>query len=215
MRPVPHVDAAALAGMIDPAHTALIVVDVQEDFAAPHGAVARAGADMSGVAPALARIEALLAAAREAGVTVAFTRVMTSPRTDSAALKLLHARGGEAADSLALCRAGERGSAYHHLAPAADDIEVEKRLYDAFHETDLEAQLRARGVETLVLVGFSTHCCVDATARAAFHRDFNVFIISDASDSYDPDAHWATLRALRSSCALIAVASAAIAAWRG
>jgi nicotinamidase-related amidase len=215
MTPVPHVEAAALAEMIEPAQCALLVIDVQEDFASPEGAVARAGAVMSGVAPALDKIEALVDAARRAGAPVAFARVVTTPESDSKALKLLHARKVEPPEALALCRKGEPGAAYYRVTPRPGDIEVEKRLYNAFHGTSLEADLRARGVETLVVAGLATHCCVDATCRDAFHRDFNVFVVSDATDSYSADAHWSTLRALRESCALIVGTEAVLSAWRG
>ena len=203
MSRIPHVEPAALAEMIEPAQCALLVIDVQEDFAGPQGAMARAGADMSGVAPALDKIEALIDAARRAGMTLAFARVATTPQSDSKALKLLHARKGEPPAALALCRTGEPGAAYYRVAPRPGDLEVEKRLYNAFHDTALEADLRARGVETLVVAGFATHCCVDATCRDAFHRGFDVFVISDATAAYAADTHWATLAALRESCALI------------
>lgn len=214
MTPVPHVESTALAGMIEPAQCALLVVDVQEDFASPDGAVARAGADMSGVAPALDNIEALIEAARRAGAVVAFARVVTTAESDSKALKLLHLRKGEPPEALSLCREAAPGADYFRVAPRAGDVEVEKRLYNAFHATSLEAELRARGVETIIAVGFATHCCVDATCRDAFHRDFNVFVVSDATDSYSADAHWATLRALRESCALVVATEAVLAAWR-
>jgi biuret amidohydrolase len=213
MTPVPHVEPAALAEMIEPAQCALLVIDVQEDFASPLGAVARAGADMSGVAPALDKIEALVDAARRAGVSVAFARVVTTAESDSEALKLLHARKSDPPEALALCREGEAGAGYYRVAPRPGDIEVEKRLYNAFHGTSLESDLRASGVETLVVAGFATHCCVDATCRDAFHRDFNVFVVSDATDSYSPDAHWSTLRALRASCALVVATDAVLSAW--
>ncbi len=161
----------------------------------------------------LANIRALIGAARAAGAVVAFARVVTTPATDSAALKRLGARKGEAADSVAICRDGEPGSAYYGLAPKAGDVEVEKRLYDAFHDTDLEAQLRSRGVETLVVAGLTTHCCVDATSRAAFHRGFDVFAVSDAADAYSAASHWAALHALRDSCALIVDTASVLAAW--
>src|SRR5579871_3141211 len=66
-RPVPHVAARELAAMIPAAQCALLVIDVQEDFASPAGAMARAGADLSGVPAVLANIRALIGAARAAG----------------------------------------------------------------------------------------------------------------------------------------------------
>jgi nicotinamidase-related amidase len=213
MPQVPLVAPDALAAMIPPSRTALLVIDVQRDFAAPDGAVARGGADMSGVPPALERIEALVGLARRAGATLAFARVLTRPDTDSAALKLLNARKGLDADEIAICREGELGAEPWLVAAEPGEIAVAKRLYNAFYGTDLEIQLRERDVENLVVVGFATHCCVDATCRDAFHRDFNVFVVSDATDAYDEYARRATLMALCESCALITDADAVTAAW--
>src|SRR5258706_9955255 len=119
---IPHVPPDALTEMLQPRRSALLVVDVQEDFAGPRGAMARAGADMSGVEPALDRIIALIAAARGAGAQVAFARVSTSRQTDSAALKRLNARRGDDQDSIALCREGQAGSAYYRVTPRPGDI---------------------------------------------------------------------------------------------
>jgi len=201
--------------MIDPARSALLVIDVQEDFASSTGAMARAGADMSGAPPALDRMSELIAAARGAGVTLAFARVVTTADTDPGALKRLNARKGLAPETIAICREGEPGGAYYRVQPAPGDIEVSKRLYNAFFGTDLEARLRSRGVDTLVVVGFTTHCCVDATCRDAFHRDFNVFVVSDATDAYSGETQLATLKVLHETCALITDAASVLAAWRG
>jgi len=213
MSALPHVEAGALPDMIPPSLTALLVIDAQVDFASPDGALAGFGADLSGIPPALARIDTLIAAARAAGAPVAFARVMTTPASDSPALQRLSARRGDGPDALAVCREGEPGSAYFGVTPRPGDIEVSKRLYNAFHDTDLEAQLRQRGVETLLVAGFATHCCVDATVRDAFHRGFDVFVISDATAAYAADTHWATLAALRESCALIVDSESALGAW--
>ncbi|HLK25948.1 MAG TPA: isochorismatase family cysteine hydrolase, partial [Caulobacteraceae bacterium] len=191
-----------------------VVIDVQEDFAAPGGAVARAGADLSGVPAALDRLEELLDLARAIGVAVAFACVETTPETDTSALRLLSARRGDGPEALDICRAGTPGADFHRVRPAAGEIVVCKRLYNAFHATELEAELRRRGVDTLVVVGFSTHCCVDATCRDAFHRDFNVFVVADATDAYDAARQRASLLALRDSCALIVDAAGVRSAWR-
>jgi nicotinamidase-related amidase len=209
---LPHVAAEALGAMLPPARTALVVVDVQTDFAAPFGLLGRVGADLSGVEPAIDRIERLIAAARKAGATVAFMRVVTRPETDPAALKTLMVRkgmpGGEA-----ICRIDDGGADYYRVAPEPGDIEIQKLLFNSFHGTDLDQQLRDRGIDTLVMTGFSTDCCVDATARDAFHRDYHVFVVSDACDAYEPDLHSGTLNVLRKNCALLTTTDAVEAAW--
>jgi biuret amidohydrolase len=210
---VPHVEPSELGAMIDPARTALVVIDVQEDFVGPTGAMAKVGVDMSGVEPALARIEALIAGARRAGATLAFARVVSSPETDSNALKLLNARKGRPPYAIAICRDGEAGSAYYRVSPQPGDIEIPKRLFNTFHGTDFDEQLRARGIDTLVFTGFTTDCCVESTCRDAFHRDYSVFVVSDATDAYGADLHVAALTAMRKNVALVTDTASVLAAW--
>lgn len=209
---LPHVDAATLRAMIPPATTALVVVDVQNDFAAPDGLIGRYGVDMTTIASAIDRIEALIAVARAAGATIAFLRVVTRPETDSAALATLYERRGMPGGH-GICRAEGGGADYYRVAPVAGDIEVEKLLFNGFHGTDLDEQLRARGVETLVMTGVSTDCCVDQTAREAFHRDYHIFVVSDACAAYEADLHTGPLNVLSKNCALLVDSAAVKAAW--
>lgn len=209
---LPHVAATDLSPMLAPDRTALVVVDVQVDFAAPFGLLGRVGADLSSVPPAMERIADLIAAARARGVTIAFMRVVTRPETDSVALKTLMARkgmpGGEA-----ICRADDGGADYYGVQPEPGDIEIEKLLFDSFHGTDFDDQLRARGIETVVMTGFSTDCCVDQTARGAFHRGYHVFVVSDATGAYEDGLHASALDILYNNCALLVRADAVAAAW--
>jgi nicotinamidase-related amidase len=195
--------ALELADMIDPASSALIVIDVQADFARPSGAMAKMGADLSGVEAVLDNVETLIAAARRAGVCVAFARVITSPQTDSAALKNLNARKGLAPSALDICREGDPGCDYYRVGPLPGEIEVSKLLFSAFHGTDLDQRLRERRVNTLILVGLTTNCCVDATARDAFHLNYNLFVVSDATSAYGEETQHQALAALAQNCGLI------------
>ena len=205
--------ASEFAEMIDPARSALVVIDVQTDFASPSGAMARMGADLSGVEGVLDNVETLIAAARQAGVCMAFARVVTSPQTDSAALKNLNARKGLAPSALDICREGDRGSDYYRVAPLAGEIEVSKRLFSAFHGADLDPRLRERKVDTLILVGLTTNCCIDATARDAFHRNYNVFVVSDATAAYGEEAQRQALDALAQNCGLIVETAQVQSSW--
>ncbi|WP_205953516.1 cysteine hydrolase family protein [Pseudoxanthomonas winnipegensis] len=212
--PAPLVEAARLGSMLEPTRTALVVIDVQRDFVAADGALGQAGVDMAPLQAPLARIERLIAAARAAAVTVALARVVTERATDSRALRLFYARQGLPPEALELCRAGTPGVDYYRIAPATGDIEVRKPLYSSFHGTDFETQLRARGIDTLVVCGFSTECCVDCTVRDAFHRDFSVFVVADASAAYEPALHLSTLDALARNCALLVDTAAVLQVWQ-
>ncbi len=209
---LPHLDAASLAPLIGPARTALIVVDIQNDFAGPSGLLKRVGVDMTLAEAAIDRIEAIIPTARKAGATVAFMRVVTEPETDSDALKALYARKGRPGGQ-AICRTADGGADYYRVSPEPGDIEIAKLLYDSFHGTDLEEQLRARGIDTLVMTGVATDCCVDATTRTGFHRGFHVFVVSDACASYEEELHLGTLKVLHKNCALLTTTDAVIAAW--
>lgn len=210
----PPVDPALLPAMVAPSRTALVVIDVQQDFLSPDGPAGQWGIDLGVLEPPLQRIEALLPAARAAGVVPVLVRVVTRPESDSEALKLLHRRKGRPPDSVALCRAGTQGADYYRIRPEPGDIEIEKVLYSSFVGTDLDAQLKARGIDTLVVTGFTTECCVDCTVRDAFHLNYNIFLVVDACAAYEEALHWGALNGLSKNCALLTDSAAVLAAWR-
>jgi nicotinamidase-related amidase len=84
------------------------------------------------------------------------------------------------------------------LEPQADELVIRKPRYDAFLRTSLEDDLRSRGVETIVLAGVITNCCVDTTARSAFMRGFDVLVLEDCVGTFaeERDLHDAALRNL-------------------
>ncbi len=210
----PLVDAAALAPMIVPARTALLVIDVQCDFAAESGKLGRAGVDMAPLWPAQANLERLLPAARAAGASVVLARLVTRAETDGVALRQLYRRQGQNEDALALCRAGTAGADYHRIRAEPGDIEVEKPLYSCFHGTGLGARLRVRGVDTLVVCGFTSECCVEASVRSAFERDFHVFVVADACASYEVELHLNALRSLSLHYGLLVESEAVLRCWQ-
>ncbi|MDH1866519.1 cysteine hydrolase [Pseudomonas chengduensis] len=207
---------AALREWIAPVRTALCIIDYQVDFAAPDGLLGRMGVPVADVSCVEAPIHRLIDAARAAAVPIVFVGLRTAPETDSAVWREWMLRTGQNPDdSYAICRAGSGGEAFFRIEPQADDWVVWKERYSAFVGTDFEQQLRARGIDTLVLCGITTECCVDSTARDAFHRDFAVFLAQDACAAYEQDIHESTLKILSMSFA-IPVASGDVAqAWRG
>merc|ERR1712146_269349 len=74
------------------------------------------------------------------------------------------------------------GDFHESMMPAEGDVVVKgKKGLDAFPGTDLEAQLVANGIETVVLAGFLTNCCVESTMRTAYEKGFNVITLTDAT----------------------------------
>lgn len=205
--------AESLAEMIAPARTALAVIDIQGDFAAPDGAMGQVGCDLSEVEGVIDRAERLIAAARRAGAQVMFARVVTTAEGDAENLKAFYRRKGYPEDAVGVCRAGTPGADYYRVRPEPGDIEVAKPLFSSFVATDLEAQLRARGVDTLAILGLTTDCCVDCTARDAFHRGFHVFLVEDACSAYDPALHRGSVAALSKNVALTVSTAEVLEAW--
>ncbi len=202
-----------LAAWIAPEHTALLVIDIQVDFASPAGALGLAGVDLTAVPTAIEAAQALAAQARAAGTPVVFVGLQTRPETDSPAWGEWARRRGDG-DPPPLCREGQPGAAFYGPQPLAGELVIGKARYSGFHGTNLDAALKARGVDTLVVCGLTTECCIDCTVRDAFHRDYHVFLAADACAAYEPDLHAGSLRALALNCAIPVATAAILAAWK-
>jgi biuret amidohydrolase len=170
--------------VIDPRHSALIVVDMQIDFLAP-------GAPLEVVAgrAALPAVRRAIGACRANGIPVIYTAQVH--RSDGSDLGLF--RFNEAISSGRALREGTPGSeVFAPIAPLPGDTVVRKHRFSAFFGTDLETILRDRGVSTVIICGVTTENCCHATARDALFRDFEVVFLSDGTatfDYYDDDGH--------------------------
>jgi isochorismate hydrolase len=82
------------------------------------------------------------------------------------------------------------------LKPKDSEIVLRKTKYNAFSGTDLEARLRRQGVKQLLITGVMTHLCCETTARDAFTRDFDVFVVIDGMTSSSEDLHVSSLKTL-------------------
>ncbi|USQ94439.1 cysteine hydrolase [Caulobacter sp. RL271] len=202
-----------LAAWIAPSRTAVVVIDIQVDFASPKGALSQY-VDMAAVQPAVAAAERLVGAARAAGAPVVFVGLFTAPETDSPSWKeRMRRRGGNPDDESALCRDGDVGSAFYGPRPLPGEAVVKKARYSGFVGTDLDARLKALGVDTLVVAGLTTECCVDSTVRDAFSLDYHVFVAADACAAYEADLHAASLKVMELNSAILTDTAAIAAAW--
>lgn len=206
--------AEGLGGWIAPNRTGVLIVDMQADFAATDGACGRAGADLSTVPAALAAAQRLAIAARQAGAPVVFVGLMATPAEESAAWnERLRRRGDDPVAVNAICRVGTPGAAFVGPTPAVGELVVAKRRYSGFHGTRLDDELKARAIDTLVVCGLTTECCVEATVRDAFNLDYHVFVARDACAAYEPDLHAASLKTMEINCAILASTDEIVAAW--
>ncbi len=186
--------------------TALVMVDMQNDFCHEEGFYARAaerieplGLDPQFVIDAIPPMSSLLDAARRAGLFIVHTRIERDDSPD--AVHLIHnvvaQTFGAVADTPGgpALMPGTWGSAIHDsLAPLDGEYVVTKRSFSAFFGTDLETALRRRGIRTVILAGTITYACVLHTAFDANVRDLDVIVASDGTASWAPDLQAPTLR---------------------
>ncbi len=199
---------------IAPKSAALLIIDMQVDFASPEGLMGQWGADLSAVPAALAAAERLAATARKAGAPVVFVGLQTQEALDSAAWsERMRRRGVDADSEQGVCRAGTHGAAFVGPTPQEGEMVIPKLRYSGFFGTPLDAVLSARGIDTLVVAGLTTECCVDCTVRDAFHLDYHVFVARDACAAYEPDLHENALKALDLNCAILVDTDQVCAAW--
>nr|WP_232793126.1 isochorismatase family cysteine hydrolase [Caulobacter hibisci] len=193
----------------------MAVIDIQVDFASPDGLLGQYGVDMGMAGPAVDAAAALVAVAREAGVPVVFVGLFTSPESDSPSWnERMRRRGGDPDSEAALCRAGQPGSAFYGPQPAQGELVVAKTRYSGFVGTDLDARLKAMGVDTLVVCGLTTECCVAATAADAFDLDYHVFVAADACAAYEPDLHEVALKTMALNTAILTDSVEVAKAWK-
>jgi ureidoacrylate peracid hydrolase len=179
---------------LEPERTALLLFDFLE------GHVNRDAESRLRFAPVVANAARLLAAAREAGVTVAYaiadhradraTSARTLRDTDN---RLRPLRPGDP-DSPLITGGTPEARVVRPLEPAAADFIVPKHRWSAFHGTYLDLALRTRRIDTLVLAGGSTDVGIASTAFAARDLDYNLVIVSDACTSPEPDNHEQLMR---------------------
>ena len=173
-----------------PSHTALLVIDMQNDFCAREGYVETVvRRDAAACRAVAAPIAALVADARAAGVPVYWIRANYAPEGLPAGMRVKFAERG------AVCCAPDSwGAAFYEVAPLPGEPVIEKRCYSAFRGTDLDTRLRTAGVRTVVLAGVQTNICIESTLRDASSLGFYVTVARDCVASHTPALHEATLQ---------------------
>jgi ureidoacrylate peracid hydrolase len=179
----------SLAEKVDPAHSALLVIDMQNDFCAAGGLVARDGRDISQAQQMAARLPAFIDAARAAGALVVFIRCLYTTETNvylsDVWLEQAARKRAGGYTRIPVCCDGEwNGAFYGEVQPKKGDVVVTKHRYSAFHNTDLDLVLRSNGVRSVMLTGVVTNVCVETTAREAFVRDYYVVAVEDGCAAY-------------------------------
>ena len=167
---------------LDMNSTALVLIDLQ------HGIVAM-DVHPQPSADVVARSRQLADAFRQAGAPVVLVTV--GNRSDGRDALMPPCEAGYPPASV---RPDNWSTVVPEMGAQASDIQITKRQWGAFYGTELDLQLRRRGVKTIVLGGISTHVGVESTARDAYERGYAQVFVSDGMASPSADAHANTLK---------------------
>jgi nicotinamidase-related amidase len=185
----------------DPRRTALMLIDMQNDFLHPAGAYARGGAASAAIAALPARLKPVAEAMRTAGGWIVSTHFTLVPGKDQEPLISEHLKRLRPFLGKGDFAPGSFGHALvEELQPA--DLSVEKVAFSAFYQSRLEFVLHWAGIETLIFAGIVTNGGVASTARDAHVRDFELIVLTDGCAAFSEAVHEATLTSLGTLAAL-------------
>ncbi|MCY1127988.1 cysteine hydrolase [Frigidibacter sp. RF13] len=186
------IEARPEAISLDTGRTAVLVIDMQNDFGSEGGMFHRAGIDIAPITAAVAPTAQVLAAARRAGMPVIYLAMQH--RADLADMgdagaphRIKHAPLKVGAPALepgagrVLVEGGWGTAIVDALAPEPGDLVVPKHRYSGFFETPLDGILRGKGIRSLIVTGCTTSVCVDSTIRDAMFRDYRCLLLEDCT----------------------------------
>ena len=185
---------AATGLTLDPATTAVVLIEYQNDFTSEGGVLHGAVAEVMDSTDMLAKTKALVSAARTAGATI-----MHAPITFVAGYHEISAHPygilKGVVDGNAFVKDSWGAAIVDDLAPQRGDIVIEgKRGLDTFASTNLDFILRSKGIRTIVLGGFLTNCCVESTMRTGYENGYRVVTVTDCTAATSTAEHESAIR---------------------
>ncbi|GAC1598836.1 MAG: peroxyureidoacrylate/ureidoacrylate amidohydrolase RutB [Myxococcales bacterium] len=174
---------------LDPATTAVVLIEYQNDFTTKGGVLNEAVAPVMKETNMLANTVKLVEAARKKGATIMHAPITFAPGYGELSRHPYGILKG-VVDGKAFVRNSWGAAIVDALKPAEGDIVIEgKRGLDTFASTNLNFILRSRGIKTVVLGGFLTNCCVESTMRTAYENGFDVITLTDCVAATSPEEH--------------------------
>jgi ureidoacrylate peracid hydrolase len=212
-----------LGEQIRPEHTALIVIDPQEDFIGTNGyAALYLGWDVSRLQTAMRRLNNFLPKARGAGVKLIWVRTTYGKDTLTPNVKALWS-GMETkrvpqgkGPQPKFVKEGTPGANWwsEMTGPRPDEAVITKWHYDSFEDTNLDLLLRSSGIKTLVITGVLTNVCCETTLRHAFVKGYYGVLVSDCTDTVSQQQYQATLLNVRKHFVIVASSGEVLEAWQ-
>lgn len=191
-----RVEARPEAIRIDPAKTALIIVDMQNAFASIGGMIDLVGQDVSGAKEVITAIKKLAEAARVAHIRIIYLAMSyAADMSDSGGpgspnwykeFGLAAMNDNPEYKGKFLIRGSWDAEVVDELRPQPGDVVIQKTRYSGFRGTSLDVVLKTCGITYLIFTGIATNVCVESTIRDAFSLDYWPIIVSDATNNVGP-----------------------------
>lgn len=202
---------ATVEDKVDPGHSAVLVIDVQNDFCDDEGYLHRLGLDINASQAMVPRLESFIEQARTAKVNVIFVQGIYDRRYLAGPFIEKDLRAGLKVER---CVDGSWGADFYRVRPLPSELIVKKHRYSAFVGTGLDELLRKKNIETLILTGVTTNVCVESTARDGFMRDYYIVFLQDCTATYSKEAHDSTLKNMKRHFGIVASSTDIINVWQ-
>lgn len=208
-----HSVCETIEEVLNPEWTAVLPIDLQNDFVHPDGCVARSGADISAMLELVPRCIEFLSDARALGIMIIHVRIVDLPDGASDSPAWLRSKGFMTGVN-AFAIEGTWGAEFAEgCDPLPGELIVTKHRSSAFTRTNLDLLLRANGIQTVVLIGEQTPGCVEATYRDAAYHDYYNVLVEDCVAGRDRGLHAASVKIQRARHDVVA-ADQALGIWR-
>jgi len=179
---------------LDPAKTAVVLIEYQNEFTSEGGVLHGAVDAVMQSTGMLENTKAFVEKARAAGVTIMHAPITFAPGYSELTRHPYGILAGVVGGN-AFVKGTWGAAIVDDLAPSEGDILIEgKRGLDTFASTNLDFILRSKGIETVILGGFLTNCCVESTMRSAYENGYRVITLTDCVAATSPEEHENAIR---------------------
>jgi len=200
-----------LKEVVNPAHTALVIIDPQHDFCSSQGFMARVGLDMSRIQAAVPRLNSFIEQCRKVGVLVVWVKEIFAK--NKMLPPIMDKWGG--VDDWIIKEGGPGIEWYTEMIlPKNSEPIVRKWHYDAFEDTELDLLLKTNGIKTLLMTGFISNVCVETTARHGFIKGYYIVAVSDCTDAPTKQEYESAMYNIRIYFGKVATSDEITASWK-
>ena len=204
---------------VNPAHAALIVVDVQNDFCAKDGYLDKETGRVGLCQAMVPRLVEFIEKARKVNLPIIYIQSEyntgnTWYLSDVWLERKYSRRAKGGYIGYPVCEPNSWGAEFYDgIHPLPDELIVKKHRYSAFIDTDLDLILRSKSIRTLIMSGTTTSVCVESTARHGFMKDYYIVFLKDCTGEVSEEIHERTLKVIDNAFGEVVASTDVVKCW--